>query len=123
MPRRPPCDAHPSVQFRLPMVKTIHVHPRPRVMAGLAPKLRAILPPLFHPVFELAMMRVQVARRALTVGKLERQDLVRAARQSCLVAFRAGYRRMASRQGVGRLLMFGNGVGRAVKVRYGMAAL
>src|SRR5579883_3154727 len=72
----------------LRVVKTIDIRPTFHRVAGLAAKWRPVGPFPRHPVVELALVRILVARGAGAVLKLEGKNLVRPPPRSHLVAIR-----------------------------------
>jgi len=61
-------------------------------------------------------VRVFVTRGAATVVELEGKDLVGPASESRLVAIGTGHSRMGAGQREPRVMVFGNGIGRAVPI-------
>jgi len=108
-------------KLRLAVVESIHVGPRPGVVASFAPKRRAVRPMPRHAVIELPMMRVFMTSGATAIFKAERQNLIRAVRHLRLVAIVAGNSRVRARKGVSRFAMFCDGIERAVKIPNGVA--
>ena len=108
-------------KFRLTVVKSVHIGPRPSIVTGLAPKRRAVRPPPRHAVLELAVMWVLMARRAATVFETEGQNFIRAVRHLRLVAIVAGDGHVCPREGIFRIAMLGDGEERAVKILDGVA--
>lgn len=110
-------------KFSLVVVEAVHVRPGARAVAGFAAKRRSVRPAPLHPVLELSVMRIDVARGARAVRKSKGKDLVPPAREANLVAVRAGDRHVAAHKRIGRLLVTRDRERRAVKIGNGMAWL
>ena len=114
-----PCES----KFGFGMIETPDVDPGARRVARFAAQRGSIGPLLRHAVLEFALVRIGVTGRAGAVIEMERQDLVRASGQARLVTFRAGDRHVRPGQNETRLLVLGDGEGRAMEVLYGVAIL
>jgi hypothetical protein len=90
-------------------------------MASLTAELGTIRPSSLHPVFELAVMWIDMAGSASAIGEAERQNFVGPVSQAHLVTLGASYRRMATGQREISFLMLRNGEGGAMKVGHGVA--
>ena len=91
-------------------------------MASLAAERRSVRAFSRHPVVELALVGILVARGASPVLKFERQNFVRAAGCTEFVAVDASNRRMCAGQGKARGSMLGDGKRGAMKIDDRVAA-
>jgi hypothetical protein len=107
----------------LRMVEAVHLRPRLYVVASLATERRSVCAPPRHSVFEFALMRIEMTRRAALIFKMEGQDLVRAASGTRFVALIARHGHMRTCQDEMSLAMVSDRKRGPVKILDGVATL
>ena len=108
-------------ELRLRVVEAAYIGPGLRVMASFAAKAHSVGAFAFHPVFELAMMRVGMASSAGHIVKAERQDFVGAMRFSGSMATGARNSGVCTGERETRFAMLCNRVKSAMKIDDGVA--
>src|SRR3974390_2777446 len=110
-------------KFRFRMVETPDIDPGAGGVARFASQRGPIRALLRHPILEFALVGVRVAGGACAVLEMERHKLVRSSREARFMALSAGDGHMRAGQHKTRVLVLGNGEGRAVKILYSVAIL
>jgi hypothetical protein len=103
------------------VIEAVNVGPGPGAMASLTAELGIIRPSSLHPIFELAVMWVEMAGGAGTIYKPKRQNFVGPVSEPDLVTLSASYGGVATGQREISFLMLRNGEGGAMKVGHGVA--
>jgi len=98
------------------VIKAVDVVPRLRAVARFTTKRGAVGALPRHFLFELAFVRIFVARRAPAVVEFERKDLVGSASESGFVAIGTRHSRMGAGQREPRVTVLGDSIGRAVPI-------